>query len=263
MYLGVCFLNRFDVPVRAGIIARVFGIRFTDFKERFFKPLEQVVITRYDQRTQDHVYVARHPHIAEIVFERTLSSPANRLDLYTRMISSLNIDYDADHTAFRSLVRARSLMNVFLDHQMVEAVYNSSRRIAEDDAYLFHQIAIYEMNRENGNYGKAAESLSHARQLAPHDRTIMHSFAELALRRGETAKTPVESQSYLAEAKKLAVALADTQATNSHGHHTLAKIALVKLRSLLESENIDVGELELTLRWTPKFGQEAKRESRS
>ena len=51
MYLGVCFLNRFDVPVRAGIIARVFGIRFTDFKERFFKPLEQVVITRYDQRT--------------------------------------------------------------------------------------------------------------------------------------------------------------------------------------------------------------------
>ena len=40
--------------------------------------------------------------------------------------------------------------------------------------------------------------------------------------------------------------LADTQATNSHGHHTLAKIALVKLRSLLESENIDVGELELT-----------------
>ena len=38
------------------------------------------------------------------------------------------------------------------------------------------------------------------------------------------------------------MALADTQATNSHGHHTLAKIALVKLRSLLESENIDVGE---------------------
>ena len=40
MYLGVCFLNRFDVPVRAGIINRLYAIRFTDFSERFFQPLE-------------------------------------------------------------------------------------------------------------------------------------------------------------------------------------------------------------------------------
>ena len=72
MYLGVCFLNRYNVSVRAGIVSRVYGVRFTEFKQRFFQPLESLVFSRYDQRTRDYVYETRHPHIAEIVVERAL-----------------------------------------------------------------------------------------------------------------------------------------------------------------------------------------------
>jgi hypothetical protein len=40
VYLSVCVLNRLKVPVRAGVISRVHGIRFEDFKSRLYAPLE-------------------------------------------------------------------------------------------------------------------------------------------------------------------------------------------------------------------------------
>jgi hypothetical protein len=43
LYQTVCVLNRLNVPVRAGLIARVHGIPFEEFKHRFFAPLEHVV----------------------------------------------------------------------------------------------------------------------------------------------------------------------------------------------------------------------------
>ena len=108
MYLGVCFLNRFHVPVRAGIVNRLYNIRFAEFKDRFFDPLESLVFSRYDSRIRDYVYTTRHPHIAEIVVERALTDTMQKLDLRLQMIGALNVDYDADRTAFRKLVQARS-----------------------------------------------------------------------------------------------------------------------------------------------------------
>src|ERR1700674_2364639 len=43
LYLDICSLHRFGSPVRAGLISRVHGIDFDDFRDRFFRPLEQVV----------------------------------------------------------------------------------------------------------------------------------------------------------------------------------------------------------------------------
>ena len=101
----------------------VFGIRFTEFKERLFQPLEGLVFARENQRTHDYVYVTRHPHIAEIVVSRALAEASDKLDMYLRMISNMNVDYAADHKAFRGLIRGRSLLDEFPDHQMSERVY--------------------------------------------------------------------------------------------------------------------------------------------
>ena len=70
LYLDVCTLNRLGIPVRAGLIARVSGIRFADFEERFFKPLEDVVKNYFDPYVGDRMYSARHAHIADMVFLR-------------------------------------------------------------------------------------------------------------------------------------------------------------------------------------------------
>ena len=81
MYMTVCLLNQFEVSVRSGIISRMYGVPFEEFKKHFFAPLEQIIITRRDDKSGDYCYMARHPHIAEIVVQTVLR---NREDLLTR-----------------------------------------------------------------------------------------------------------------------------------------------------------------------------------
>ncbi len=244
IYLAVCVLNRLEVPVRAGIIARVLGIRFTDFQERFFKPLEEIIHTSFDKVIRDHVYEARHPHIAQIVFERVLPSPRDKQDMYLRLFTALNVDYDADRTAFRKIIRGRSLLDTFPDHQLVEAIWRSARTVAGEDPYLYQQMAIYEMTRDNGNFDEAGMMLGRAHQLAPYDKTVTHSLAELALRRAEASKTPIQFEQHLLESTKLARSLTGRQATDSHGYHTLAKIGLVRLRRIVGTAEQELPQFE-------------------
>ena len=236
IYLGVCFLNRYDVPVRAGLINRIFDIRFTEFQKRFFRPLQSLVFTDYDPRTRDYVYITRHPHIAEIVVDRALTNTRDKLDMHLRMLGSMNIDYNADRTAFRKLVRGRTLLDQFPDHQMVNAVYNTCYKKFGVEPYLLQQEAVYEMNRPNGNLQKAANLLNKARLLIPHDRSIIHSLAELQLRRSANARSKLEAESFLREAERLSRPLATAGAVSPYGFNTLGKVQLERLRMLMEGD---------------------------
>ena len=246
VYLGVCFLNRYDVPVRAGIVNRVYSVGFTEFKERFFQPLDSLVFASFDKRIRDYIYVTRHPHVAEIVVDRALATAEERLDLHLNVINCLNIDYDSDRKAFRKLIRARSLLDDFPDHQMVEAIYSSAQRTARDYPYLLHQMGIYEMLRANGSMLRATDMLGRAQTLAPFDRTITHSLAELELRKAESARTELEFQSCLRTATELARRLAGPNAADSHGYHTLAKVVLTKLRKIMGSSSEYWSDLEFS-----------------
>ncbi len=245
IYLGICTLNRFGVPVRAGVIARVYGVRFTQFKEKFFRPLERVVLSSRDERSQDYVYTARHQHIAEIVFECSVSSPAQRLDLYRQLLSALNVDYDADRSAMRGLVRAREVITLFPDHNMAASVYDAALAAAGEDAYVIHQKAIYEMRRVNGNFQEAEDLLRHAKRLAPYDKTIVHSMAELSLIRAERSDSGLEFETHAREAKKLALVNTGPRAVSAHGYHTLAKVSLARLQRLLKQGEEDISDSEV------------------
>jgi len=59
LYLDICCLHRFGPPVRAGLISRIHDISFDDFKERLFRPLEQVIRLRHDVKSGDYVYESR------------------------------------------------------------------------------------------------------------------------------------------------------------------------------------------------------------
>jgi len=239
IYLGICVLNRSSAPVRAGIIARAYGVRFTQFRERFFRPLEQVVFTSFDNRVRDYVYAARHPHIAEIVFERILSTARDRADVYRTLIRALNVDYDADRAAFRRLCRAREVLDLFPDHNMAQGIFDVCQEVVGDDAYLLHQRGIYEMRRENGSLQTADELLRRAQELAPRDTTIIHSLAELALTRAERSSSPAEAEAHLRDVHKLAQPLIGPRATTAHGYHTVAKARLARLRNLLLRQTDD------------------------
>jgi archaellum biogenesis ATPase FlaH len=162
IYLTICVLNRLNVPVRAGIISRSHGVPFERFCEEFFQPLDHIVVTDFDAIIRDYTYSARHPHIAEIVFEQVLTNSSDRYDAYLRCLRALNVDYRSDRFAFRQMVRGRTLLNMFPDHEMVKSLFAAAREQAGETPHLLQQMAIYEMHRPNGNLTEAADLLNRA-----------------------------------------------------------------------------------------------------
>ncbi|MHA1410044.1 MAG: P-loop NTPase [Candidatus Odinarchaeia archaeon] len=258
IYLTVCTLNRLNVPVRAGIIARVHGVAFEDFKVRFFKPLENVVMSRYSYEIQDYQYSSRHPHIAEIVFDTVLLDPEERLRIYSRTLNALDIDYRADRYAFRRMINARNLLEMFTDHQMVKSIFDIAERNADDFAFLYHQLAVYEMNRENGNLHQAYALLKKAIDHSPENKSFRHSLAELQLRRGEESKNEIEKQKYLNEATKIAKQLINQSKSETYPYHTLLKIYTERIRYLLKEDSNNTSLFEDTLVKAEKLLTEAR-----
>lgn len=175
VYLTVCTLNRLKVPVRAGLISRIHEISFSTFKESFHKPLEKVVITK-GSTDQDIHYSARHSEIAEIVFKRALSNVEDRYQEYISIINKLNISFSSDRSSFRTLIRAKSLNELFPKFEDVEAIYNHAHRAIGDDPYLLQQMANYERIRPNGSLDNAISLLQQAKDEAPYDSSILHSL---------------------------------------------------------------------------------------
>ena len=186
MYLAICMLNQFGVPVRAGIISRRFGINFEEFRQHFFKPLEEVVVTIEKRGVDDYCYTARHPHIAEIVVKNELRSIDDLFNEYVASLAELNTGFSSDKKAFQRMTQARLLDTLFGRPDIVARVFDTaSEVIGEEDPFLLQQMALYEMNRDSGNLGRATTLLERAMTLMPRSRILKHSSAELYLRKAE------------------------------------------------------------------------------
>jgi tetratricopeptide (TPR) repeat protein len=240
VYLSICVLNRLHVRVRAGIISRLHGIRFVDFRDRFFGPLEHIVFADYDGVTRDYVYQARHPHIADIVFHRVLDAPAERLDAYVNCLVQLNVDYDDDRRAYRQMVRGRSLIELFPSREHADKVYAAALRHVGEDAYLLHQMALYEMHCTAGDLNVAGQCLSRAASLAPGDATIQHSVAELKLRLATTARSALHRDRLLADAAVQSRRLVASDRGNPYAYVTLIKAVLAGLQEQIGTHGYDL-----------------------
>jgi tetratricopeptide (TPR) repeat protein len=239
VYLSICVLNRLNVTVRAGVVSRIHGISFPDFRKRLFAPLEHVVLAEYDPTIRDFCYRARHPHIADMVFTHILASQEDRYDAYIKCLRALNVDYSGDRRAFRQMIRGRVVLELFPNHDLAKLIYTAAQEVLGDDAHLMHQMAIYEMHRANGSLQESTKLLKRALDLAPEDMTIKHSMAENRLKLAETSRTPLERDKYLEEATALSEALTASDKTESHPYHTLAKIGLTKLKAALEANEAE------------------------
>jgi len=239
IYLFVCALNRVNVPVRAGLIYRLTGVSFENFKTDFFAPLDSIVLTEEYKPALDMAYRARHPWIAQIVFERALPNEGDRYDLYMSILKEIDVGYTPDRSAFRESMRAKNLRELFSDPLMVEEIFRAGDEASHDDGYLFQQHAIYEMRRHNGSLSRANELLLYARKLLPYDRSITHTMSELEMARATSARTDLERKIHLEQARQHASRLTGSNADSSHGHVTLVKLAMERLRALLERANAD------------------------
>ncbi len=236
LYVTICVLHRLGVPVRSGLISRVHGIPFVEFREQLFVPLDRVVFTRFDDNIRDFVYLSRHPHIAEIVFERVLSTPQQRFDEYIRLITAIDIDFNSDREAFKGLTNARQLMELFPDPIMIRNIYHAARDRVGDQPMLLQQAAIFEMNSPNGSLSNATELLQIAHHLAPSYKPISHSLSVLALRKSERSQAPLEKSKNREEARSIARRLIRDGTATAHPYHTLIQTSIDELSEVSEAD---------------------------
>ncbi len=247
IYRTVCTLNRMRVPVRAGLISRIYGISFEKFQQHFFKPLEKVVLSESYNQSDVH-YKARHPEIAEIVFKRALSDIVDRYDEYIRILSKLNISFESDRSSFRTMIRAKSLHELFPNYEDVQKIYEFAKETIGNDAYLFQQIANFERIRPNGNLNRAMELLDAARKLAPYDNSINHSLAVLWRDRASATEEPAAKIKFRGEARTLLRQMVRKGDDNGYVSCTLVDLALDDLGDLIGDENATDRSIDLAVR---------------
>ncbi|WP_413612751.1 SIR2 family protein [Bdellovibrio sp. HCB-110] len=248
IYLTICTLNRLNVPVRAGLISRIYDITLEEFKNELHNALDQVVFIKSNPMTRDYVYEARHPQIAEMVFTNVLKDVQIRYDEFLKCFNNLNLDYHSDNTTFFKMTNAKTLLHLFPEHQMVHTIFKIGREKAPDNYHLFHQNAIYEMRRPNGNLEEAENLLKKSFEMAPWSYPVAHSLAELCLKKADMSRTNLEAMKYISEVELRCSKLL-TDSPGSYGFHTIVKAQLKKLDILLQDERPPTdSELQVVLR---------------
>lgn len=234
LYLDVCSLNRFSVPVRAGSISRISNVSFTDFKERLFEPLSNVVNNFYDPNVRDFVYTARHPHVATIVFETVLDTAEKKFDQMIRILGGVNLAFSTDNMAFREIIRSAGVIDAFPSVELAHRFYDRAIEVTGGlSEYVFQQAAIFELNHDGGTLGRAYQMLKNAMELAPHDPSIQHTFANLRRRQALVAKTELEANTFRQEAREILNRLKKRKNSQVYEFHTLAQISIDELQEAL------------------------------
>jgi hypothetical protein len=238
IYLTVSVFHRLNTKVRAGLISRIHGVSFEEFKTRLFKPLEYIVFDEKDYKINDFVYTTRHPYIAQMIFELVLKDQQERYDEYIRILNNIDIDYRSDWHAFLDIVNARNLNEIFNDPNRITNIYDLANELNPDDPKLLQQRGIFHMISTSGNLYLSNKYLKEAQGLDPNDIRISHSLAELALKRGENSKIEVEKKQFLEESKKLCEAIIKKSKSHAFAYHTLLKVDLYNFKEAL-SNNIE------------------------
>ncbi|MFB7147273.1 P-loop NTPase [Agrobacterium deltaense] len=224
IYLDICSLHRFGPPVRAGLISRMHSITFEEFEEKFFRPLEQIVRLRPDRRSGDYVYEARHPQIAEALYEAILSNQDERFDNLARIISKLNSSYSYDLEVLSKVIKADNIMATIADRSKARQLYDVAFENMGEIVVILHQRGIYELKTASNmaELRKASEYLEKASEKDPRNRSLKHSLAELDLKRSQLSTDDLERATWRRLAIERAVELT-TGDSSPYPYHTIIK----------------------------------------
>jgi cold shock CspA family protein len=228
LYLTVCLLNRFKVPVRAGLIARVHNINFESFQKQLFFPLEDVVKIKQESDL-DFCYYARHPEIAKIVFLHGLRDEVDKFNRYIQVINMLNLAYDSDLQSFRKLINSNSIAFAFEKKQHIYEIYDAAAENAGNMiAYVYQQRANYE-RKTSENFEDAIFYIQKALEIAPNDISILHTYTEILRKKAKVSTNKFEKYRFREEAKRLL-----SQILNSNNFSSYKYAQSTKIRILID-----------------------------
>lgn len=201
LYLDICTLNRFDVPVRAGIVSRLSGIAFRDFETEFFEPLENLVRTNQNAVTGDYEYRARHAHVGEIVFTQVCQTDEQRHDQIVRVLTSLDRSYQSDGIALSGLLRGREMATTFEDINLARDIYDLALHRNPQAAFIGQQRAIFEMRHSKGGGEEAQTAIDAALVIEPQNGTLYHTRSQVLAYRSQGAQSEFARNSLRSQAR--------------------------------------------------------------
>ena len=109
LYLDIATMHQFGSVARAGVISRISGIQFEDFKEKFFQPLTGIVKLGEDRYTGDRSYRTRHTKVAEIVFGQICLHDEEKTSQFCRILEGIDVGYSSDRRILVELCKGRKL----------------------------------------------------------------------------------------------------------------------------------------------------------
>lgn len=244
LYLDICVINSFNVSARAGLISRISNITIAEFRERFLKPLHDVVRISFGARFADYVYSARHAEIAKLVTQRVLTDPNKRAARLARVIQHMNLSYESDQTAFSKLIRGRALAKEFASRGDAEIIMNAAFETSAQPGYLYHQFAIFEMKHSDGSLNTALRYIDKAIEEHGYSTAAtLHTRGNIFRLMAKAERNPSKFQILSSEAERIFSSLlkgSDTAAP----HITLAALYMEQLkRALKEGDDSESHEL--------------------
>ena len=195
LYLDIASMHQFGVKVRAGTISRISGIDFQEYQEKFFKPLENIVRVDVDPYTGDYCYRTRHARVAMLVFRQVCPDDYSKAEQFVRLIEGLDIGYSSDRRALEEMTKGRVLAENFSGVEEVRSVYDAAIKIAPRQAFLSQQLAIFESNHAHGSLIAAEAHATHAHDLEPRSKSILHTQAEIDRKRANEESSPILKES--------------------------------------------------------------------
>lgn len=194
LYLDICTLHRYDVPVRAGIVSRISGISFRDFETEFFEPLQDLIFSKQNATTGDWEYTTRHSIVSEMVFTQVCRTDNDRRDQVVRVIDGLDASYRSDEIALSHLIRGKNLADTFEDISLARQVFDIAVRRNPTKLYLLQQRAILEYSHKRGSLEEAERAISAALMSDPDNPTFLHTQAQVFRRMALSASSELVRQ---------------------------------------------------------------------
>ena len=219
-YLYISALNRFGVPVRAGVLGRLVGVGLETLPEILHGPLERVVEVDRDFADGGFNYRNRHKIIAAIVCSQVLNTEDDHLNLYMDILSQLDTGYSADDRAFGQIVTSNELAKVLRSESSVDAFFGKCLDMSEGAAFV-HQhyaIALKKLNDIQG----ASHQIALAKKSQPKNEAILHTYATILFEKFKSVSQLDGREKIFAQVQNV---LTDLMKKNPHNDYAYGSYA--------------------------------------
>ncbi|OEC85315.1 hypothetical protein A9Z07_12720 [Acinetobacter sp. YK3] len=243
LYLSICCFHRHGLELRAGMIKRLSGIDFEQFKEKFLQPLELLVVSYYSYRVNDIVYTSRHSHIAQHVFKQAFLSEMDKAQQLIKIIRYLNIGFDTDSKALDFILKGKVLAEEFDSKELAHSIFNVAQDIGVNSTFILHQRAILEINHHNHNYELALDYLKRINSSDGYYdmRTVEHTKANAYRKIALNSSSRHEKIKYRNMSLKLLNENIRTSNRTSMPYHTKGLVLLDEIKDCdNENELVDI-----------------------